>query len=312
MAIGCWPTTPDGDPLVIEGPLGKGRIILAVGPGVALELGQRTARRRPRQTAEAGRAAPARQPHLGHHGPGRLRRPTPSRCRPGRRRERDLAAFVADPASAAAAGRSQSASRARRSTRPSACRSRSQPGESRTATFAITWHFPNVQRFQHSGNLYSRRWPDATAVAGYLARNLDALWRADAALSRRRVYQSNLPEEFLDAMASQSVILRGPTCFWSEDGYFGGFEGSYGCCPLNCTHVWNYAQSHARLFPDVGRNMRISNFITFLHPNGETSHREHAVARGLHRRALRVHRGGLPRIPAQPGPPLPGNRSGPA
>ena len=78
-------------------------------------------------------------------------------------------------------------------------------------------------------------------------------------------------------MTSQSVILRGPTCFWSEDGYFGGFEGSYGCCPLNCTHVWNYAQSHARLFPTVGQNMRISNFVTFLHANGETSHREHAV-----------------------------------
>ena len=63
----------------------------------------------------------------------------------------------------------------------------------------------------------------------------------------------------------------------SEEGYFGGFEGSYGCCPLNCTHVWNYAQSHARLFPSIGQNMRVSNFITFLHPSGETSHREHAV-----------------------------------
>ena len=36
-------------------------------------------------------------------------------------------------------------------------------------TFAITWHFPNVQRFQHAGNLYSRRWPDALAVARYVA-----------------------------------------------------------------------------------------------------------------------------------------------
>ena len=131
-------------------------------------------------------------------------------------------------------------------------------------------------RFRHSGNLYSRRWPDAAAVAGYLAKNLDALWQRTQ-LYHSTLYQSNLPEEFLDAMTSQSVILRGPTCFWSEDGYFGGFEGSYGCCPLNCTHVWNYAQSHARLFPEVGRNMRISNFITFLHANGETSHREHEV-----------------------------------
>ena len=168
----------------------------------------------------------------------------------------------------------RSARRAKRSTRRWAVPFTLASGESRSATFAITWHFPNVQRFQHAGNLYSRRWPDATAVAGYLAKNLDALWQRTQ-LYHATLYESNLPEEFLDAMTSQSVILRGPTCFWSEDGYFGGFEGSYGCCPLNCTHVWNYAQAHARLFPDVGRNMRISNFITFLHANGETSHREH-------------------------------------
>jgi uncharacterized protein (DUF608 family) len=116
---------------------------------------------------------------------------------------------------------------------------------------------------------------DAAAVARHVAGDLAALW-SRTRLYHQTLYQSNLPEEFLDAMTSQVAILRGPTCWWSEDGYFGGFEGSYGCCPLNCTHVWNYAQTHARLFPEVGRNMRISNFVTFLHPNGETSHREHA------------------------------------
>ncbi len=147
-------------------------------------------------------------------------------------------------------------------------------GESGTVTFAITWHFPNVQRFEHRGNYYSRRWADAMAAARHLARNLEALW-GRTVLYHETVYQSNLPEEFLDAMTSQSVILRGPTCWWSEAGYFAGFEGSYGCCPLNCTHVWNYAQTHARLYPTIGRNMRISNFVTFLHASGETSHREH-------------------------------------
>ena len=151
-----------------------------------------------------------------------------------------------------------------------------KPGESKSVTFAITWHFPNVQRFQHSGNFYTRRFRDATGVAAYLAENLDALWQRTR-LYHDTLYQSNLPEEFLDALSSQSVILRGPTCWMSEEGYFGCFEGSYGCCPLNCTHVWNYAQSHARLFPSIGQNMRVSNFITFLHPSGETSHREHAV-----------------------------------
>jgi uncharacterized protein (DUF608 family) len=123
--------------------------------------------------------------------------------------------------------------------------------------------------------LYCRRWLDAMAVGRYVAEHSTALWEKTR-LYHQTVYQSNLPEEFLDAMTSQSVIFRGPTCFWSEDGYFGGFEGSYGCCPLNCTHVWNYAQSHARLFPDVGRNMRVSDFITYLRESGETSHRQHS------------------------------------
>ena len=148
------------------------------------------------------------------------------------------------------------------------------PGEERTATFVLAWHFPNVDRFGHEGNLYTRRWPDALGVARHVVANADALWQRTR-LYHETVYQSNLPEEFLDAMMSQSVILRGPTCWWSEEGYFAGFEGSYGCCPLNCTHVWNYAQAHARLFPEVGRNLRVSNFVTYLPADGETSHREH-------------------------------------
>ena len=150
---------------------------------------------------------------------------------------------------------------------------RLRPGESRTITFAITWHFPYVDRLGHLGNYYCTRWPDALAVAKDLARNHQRLW-AETKLYHDTVYQSNLPEEFLDAMTSQSVIVRGPTCFRSADGYFAGYEGCYGCCPLNCTHVWNYAQTHARLFPALGRNMRVSDFVTYLHPDGETSHRQ--------------------------------------
>ena len=195
---------------------------------------------------------------------------------PGWSTAEGLTAFVADPAgtqrtagdeATSGAGETVNAALGVPFTLP--------PGQQRTVTFAITWHFPNVQRFQHAGNLYSRRWLDALEVARHVAQRSDLLW-AKTQLYHQTVYQSNLPEEFLDAMTSQSVILRGPTCFWSEDGYFGGFEGSYGCCPLNCTHVWNYAQTHARLFPDVGRNMRVSDFITYLRESGETSHRQHS------------------------------------
>jgi len=149
------------------------------------------------------------------------------------------------------------------------------PGEERSVTFILTWHFPNVDRLGHPGNLYCRRFGDALAAAEHVARNLDALWDTTV-LYQTTLYQSNLPEEFIDAMSSQSVILRGPTCWWDETGYFGGFEGCYACCPLNCTHVWNYAQTHGRLFPEVGRNIRVSDLITYLHESGETRHRHFA------------------------------------
>jgi hypothetical protein len=138
---------------------------------------------------------------------------------------------------------------------------RLQPGVERTTTFVIAWHFPNADRFGHWGNQYARRFGDALGVARYVCENLDTLWERTE-LYHQTVYESNLPEEFIDAMTSQSVIFRGPTVWWDERDYFAGFEGSYGCCPLNCTHVWNYAQSLARLFPEIDRNMRHSDLTT--------------------------------------------------
>lgn len=265
-------STATGDPLVIEGPLGKGRIILVLAPALAWSWGRElllAARGEPLQPGQ--RIVPS-GPTLGTMALSALG--AEAVAIPGWTTAEELQAFLADPRRAQDAAPEAISPAGATVNAALAVPFTLQPGASRSATFAVTWHFPNVLRFEHPGNLYARRWPDAVAVAGYLAERLEPLWTRTE-LYQTTLSQSNLPEEFLDAMATQSVILRGPTCFWSEDGYFGGFEGSYGCCPLNCTHVWNYAQSHARLFPDVGRNMRISNFITFLHPTGETSHREH-------------------------------------
>lgn len=152
---------------------------------------------------------------------------------------------------------------------------RLRAGQSQTVTFVLGWRYPNVERFGHRGNLYARWFRSAYEVTQYVLRQMDSLWGWTQRY-HQTMYQSNLPPLMLDAITSQAVILRGPTCFWSADGYFGGFEGSYGCCPLNCTHVWNYAQTHARLFPQIGRNMRESDLLVYLHSNGETSHRQHA------------------------------------
>jgi uncharacterized protein (DUF608 family) len=267
-------STGAGDPLVIEGPLGKGRIILALAPRLPWSWGCELIAAARGEALKPGERLVPGNPAWGTMALAAL--DADGAALPAWSTAEELMAFLSDPASGKTVGDEATSKPGETINGALSIPLVLQPGESKSATFAITWHFPNVQRFQHAGNLYSRHWADATAVAKYVAKNLGPLWDRTR-LYHDTVYQSNLPEEFLDAMMSQSVILRGPTCFWSEDGYFAGFEGSYGCCPLNCTHVWNYAQSHARLFPAVGQNMRISNFITYLHPSGETSHREHAV-----------------------------------
>jgi uncharacterized protein (DUF608 family) len=267
-------TTPNGDPLIIEGRFGKGKILLVLAPGLPWDWGKvllASARGKPLAAGE--RLVPG---HPGWGSMALIALDEPAAALTAWSQDEQLQSFLDDPATSqgskgdsatSPAGETINGALATGCTLP--------PGDERTATFALTWHFPNVQRFDHTGNLYSRRWSDAMGVARYVAEAIDSLW-ARTKLYQETLYQSNLPEEFLDAMSSQSVILRGPTCFWSEDGYFGGFEGCYGCCPLNCTHVWNYAQTHARLFPEVGRNMRVSDFVTYLHESGETSHRQHS------------------------------------
>ena len=67
----------------------------------------------------------------------------------------------------------------------------------------------------------------------------------------------------LDAVSSQMSIIRTTTCLRTSDGKFHGFEGcndNVGCCPMNCTHVWNYEQALAYLYPALERTMRDTDF----------------------------------------------------
>jgi len=77
-------------------------------------------------------------------------------------------------------------------------------------------------------------------------------------------------------VSSQAAIIRTTTGLWLEDGNYFGFEGcgdQSGCCPLNCAHVWNYAQSLAFLFPALERTMRETDFLTNVKPDGAMAFR---------------------------------------
>jgi non-lysosomal glucosylceramidase len=177
-----------------------------------------------------------------------------------------------------------------------ALRFKLEPGESRVVRFVLAWYFPNryVDWDQGRmgfmdrksafwlGNAYSNRFDSALAVAEYVRDEGERLTE----LTRRfqgAFYDSTLPEALLDAAGSQISTLRTPTCLWLENGEFHGFEGccgastthcaGAGCCPMDCTHVWNYEMTLAALFPSLERAMRETDLLVQMHPSGYIPHR---------------------------------------
>jgi len=137
-----------------------------------------------------------------------------------------------------------------------------EPGASHTVAFVLTWYFPNGQHgageWGGKGNMYANWWDSALDVARAVQARYGPL-KTQTRTYHDTLYASNLPPWLLDRLSSQVAILRSKTCFWTKDGFFGGWEGccpSAGCCHGNCGHVWHYAQAHARLFPEVARRMR--------------------------------------------------------
>ncbi|MBI1387569.1 MAG: hypothetical protein GC154_03885 [bacterium] len=155
-------------------------------------------------------------------------------------------------------------------------RLRLAPGERASVPFFITWRFPNRVNYWNSekelkekdgsdpfvGNHYATRFTSAWNAAEYTVKNLERL-EDETRLFHEALFSSSLPPEALDAISSQMSIIRTQTCFRDHNGNFFAFEGTHdtgGCCPLNCTHVWNYEQALAHLFPSLERTMRVVDF----------------------------------------------------
>lgn len=162
-----------------------------------------------------------------------------------------------------------------------------RPGETVTLPLAICWHFPNfVKYWGHPPdaspsarpvwmNYYATRFADAWAVAGYVAHNATRLY-TDTLLFHDTLFASTLPPYVLDAASSQISTLKSATCLRLPDGTLYGFEGchtSAGCCEGSCTHVWNYAQAAAFLFPALERSMRTADYTYNIDADGHMGFR---------------------------------------
>ncbi|MCL2421399.1 MAG: non-lysosomal glucosylceramidase, partial [Defluviitaleaceae bacterium] len=181
------------------------------------------------------------------------------------------------------------------------------PGEEAEFEFVISWYRPNRVQSWHksddevcqpndstssccctddnccppdSANIirnYYAKFGPALQSAAYLINNLPRLEEesrrfADALMS------STLPHYVLDAVSSNITVIRSTTCFRVEDGTFFAWEGCFdgaGCCDGNCTHVWNYTQTMAFLFPELERSMRRTEFIYETNKDGHMNFRAH-------------------------------------
>lgn len=125
------------------------------------------------------------------------------------------------------------------------------PGESRDMTFVLTWHFPNLDP---GGRFYASRFDTALEVARYLAKELPRL-AEETQRWHDAYYDSTLPHWLLDRLHMPISILASSTSQWWKNGRFWAWEG-VGCCAGTCTHVWNYEQAMARLFPQLEQSVR--------------------------------------------------------
>lgn len=153
------------------------------------------------------------------------------------------------------------------------------PGEQKVVHFYLTWFFPNRENYWNREeevkekkfkNHYADRFDDAWDVARSLVENHDELYEETKAF-HDLLFQSTYPSYVIDALSSQMSSLKTNLVMRTEDGKFFGFEGlsdDAGCCPMNCTHVWNYEQTLAYLFPSLERTVRETDFLHNTFANG--------------------------------------------
>jgi len=135
------------------------------------------------------------------------------------------------------------------------------PGKTMEANYALSWHFdhPLSKRLDKlpetkGSYYYGHRFKDALEVADYIARNFKRL-HTQTLLWQQTYYDSTLPYWFLERTFLNIGTLATANTYRFANGRFWGWEG-VNACEGTCTHVWQYAQAMARIFPSLERDCR--------------------------------------------------------
>lgn len=171
------------------------------------------------------------------------------------------------------------------------------PGETKCYDFYISWYFPNRYGWWPNGhkvfekkpddlmvwqNYFTTLWPDALGVCADFHKNREELEGLSRDFSDA-LYGSTLDADVIESLVSAIAVLRSPTCFRIADGHFYGWEGCFdhaGSCPGTCTHVWNYAQAVAFLFPELEQSARRGEFLEETDATGKMAFRAETLLMG--------------------------------
>ena len=122
---------------------------------------------------------------------------------------------------------------------------------------------------------YSSFFKNINELIDYWSQQYNDL-RKKSNLFKGAFYTSTLPAEVIEAVAANLTILKSPTVMRQYDGRLWSFEGcgdSGGCCHGSCTHVWNYTQAIAHLFPALERSLRNTEFCESQNEEGHQNFR---------------------------------------
>jgi uncharacterized protein (DUF608 family) len=128
------------------------------------------------------------------------------------------------------------------------------PGEETTVSFAVAWRFANHPAPVGKGHYYAERFDSSLAAVDYLTKRYDNFYTRTRSW-HDTWYDSTLPHWLLDRTFVNTSTLATSTCMRLEGGRFYAWEG-VGCCAGTCSHVWHYAQSVGRIFPELERITR--------------------------------------------------------
>ena len=153
------------------------------------------------------------------------------------------------------------------------CLKKSVPaGKTASYRFAFTWNFPNRPAWGNTkkivGNWYSQFYVDAWDAAEKIVPRLGGLEERSLAFTRK-ILSLDAPAEIKEAALSNLAVLKSQTVFRVPTGHLLGWEGVFdheGSCQGSCTHVWNYENAVACLFPDFSRSMRDVEFNYAMDP----------------------------------------------